>query len=153
MNTLFYRNFAALLFSFFLFSCTAQRNSTPSAIGLVPLQDYRYAMNSLPTDTVYSIYKSEETFNSQFAASSAAVRRPGFDGQWVVAIVLPTETATPLRFERAEVVGKTVNVYAQTCTDAACRNSPAILATIPKVGSALAVRFFINGEQKKAVES
>lgn len=115
------------------------------------LEGYRFKQTDMTADTTYTVYQREETFNSQFAASGDAVRRPGFDGQWVVAILLPAVT-TPLRFERAEMAGRTVNVYAQTCTGTDCSNTPSILATVPKAGNARSVRFFINGERKHEVQ-
>lgn len=55
---------------------------------------------------------------------------------------------------RAEVAGKTVNVYAQNCqrdADSTCEKSAVVMAAIPKVGSARRIQFFVNNQPREIV--
>lgn len=146
-----YKTIPAFLLLLFIVSCTTVRNTSPSPIGLVSLTGYRYTAQPLTADTTYRIYQRQEDFDRQFSASGEVTRQPGFSGQWVVAILLKETPALPLRFERAELNGSAINVYAQPCTGTECDNNPVILATIPRSGSARHVRFFVNGERKREV--
>lgn len=137
-------------FFFIVLSCSTLK-STPSQIGLLPLTGFRYLPENMITDTIYKVYQREEVFSNQFTALEGA-KHPAFDGQWVVAVLLPAAATSSLRFEKAEVVGNTVNVYAQTCTTANCNSDQAVLATIPRVSNARRIQFFINGQSKNAVE-
>jgi hypothetical protein len=69
----------------------------------------------------------------------------------VVAILFKNVVTAPLQFEKAEVAGSIMNVYAVTCTVQTCGSSQAVLATTPKVGSIKSVQFIINGEKKALV--
>ena len=148
------QRFSVLVLStviFLLFACSSSRQASPSRIGLVPLGAYSFQGDDLVMDTVYRIIQNEDLFNAGFSAANASARRPGFDGQMVVAIIMKTAPATPLRFTGADVSGNVVNVYAQPCTGDDCENSRAVLATIPKVGNARTVQFFVNGERKASL--
>jgi hypothetical protein len=142
---------AMLFFTSLLFACSSSRTATSSQIGLLPLESYNYTGESLTADTMYRVIRSEDVFTANFNAADAAARKPGFSGQTVVAILMKA-AATPLKFTRAEVAGRIINVYAQTCSGADCPSRSAVLATIPKVGSARAVQFFINGESKARLD-
>ena len=135
-----------------LFSCSASRKAVPSQIGLLPLDGYSYNYSGTEsvTDTVFRVIQDEAGFNASFQTNYSTVRRPAFNGQTVVAIVMKSMPATPLHFSRAEVVGKAINVYAQPCTT--CNRSNVVAATIPNVGNAQTVRFFINGERKASLK-
>jgi hypothetical protein len=149
-NTIFCVAFVALLLSFF--SCSTVKNTAPTRIGLLPLDNYEYRQER--TDTVYSIVQTDAEFNQKFRSAGGPVRTPAFTGQVVVAILLK-DGSSPLRLEKAEVVGNTVHVYAQTCPKPDCDKMPTPLtcmATIPKVGNAKTVLFFVNGERKSTVE-
>jgi len=142
-----------LLFASVLISCsTAQK--TPSRIGLVPLEFY-VSRQAPPADTSYTVYRSEALFNAAFQPGTAS-RRPDFNGQTAVAIVLPaTPSAMALRFDRAEIVGNTMHVYAQSCTagsDAGCIATPGILATTPRSGNVKSVNFWVNGISRRIVD-
>lgn len=134
------------VFAVVQFACSTTRQTIPSPIGLLPLDGYEYSASTLATDTVYRIIRNEADFDAAFRAASASVRRPAFQGQTVVAFLLKTAPSMPLQFSRAEKQGKVVNVYAQTCSG--CSGGRAVLATIPNVGDARSVRFFVNGELK-----
>ncbi|HEY1021441.1 MAG TPA: hypothetical protein VGE06_03980 [Flavisolibacter sp.] len=134
------------VFAFLQYACSSTRQTVPSPIGLLPLDAYEYSGSILATDTVYRIIRNDADFDAAFQASSASVRRPAFYGQTVVAILLKTTPSVPLQFSRAEKQGKVVNVYAQTCSG--CSSSRVVLATIPNVGDARSVRFFVNGEPR-----
>lgn len=134
-----------------LFSCSASRKAVASQIGLLPLDgySYNYSNSEREADTLFRVIRDEALFNNSFHTSNSTARRPAFSGQTVVAIVMKSTPAIPLRFSRAEVVGKEVNVYTQPCT--ACGNSKVLAATIPNVGNAHTIRFFINGENKASL--
>ncbi len=136
----------------FLFSCGSSRPVLPSQIGLMPLEGYRYryAPGESEPDTLFRVVREEASFNASFEASNATVRRPGFNGQTVIAIVMKSVPATALHFSRAEIVGKEINVYAQPC--ATCTRSNVVAATIPNVGNAQTVRFFVDGVSRASLE-
>ena len=131
-------------------SCGTVRNATPSRIGLLPLGGYQLTAAPVQSDTSYQVVRSDEALRARFTPTAGA-RMPGFNGQMVVAIIFKNPVTTPLQFERAEVRGNTIHVYAVTCTGANCSQDQALLATIPKVGNAAAVQFLINGENKQRV--
>ena len=148
------RNFSCFLSALvvlLLFSCGTVQNQTPSRIGLSPLPNYSPAPGRFTTDTTFSVYKASADFSGDFSPAAAETRRPDFNGQMVVAMVVRNAAQTALQFDRAEVVGKTINVYAQTCRSQDCPAGPALVATIPKVSEATTVRFFINGESRSEV--
>lgn len=140
-----------LSLSLLLFSCGSTRPLVPSQIGLLPLEgySYRYAPGEGEPDTLFRVIRDEALFNASFVASNAGVRRPAFSGQTVVALVMRSVPATALHFSRAAVVGKQINVYAQPC--AACTKSNVVAATIPNVGHAQTVRFYIDGESRASL--
>lgn len=143
--------FVSLSTALFIFlSCGTVHTTTPSRIGLLPLNDYQLTSAPLQSDTSYQVIRSDEAFRGRFS-STAAARVPDFNGQMVVAIVFKNPVTTPLQFEKAEVTGSTINVYAVTCTKANCSQGQALLATIPKVGNAATVQFVINGVNKQRV--
>jgi hypothetical protein len=134
-------------------ACTSSRIKNPSAIGIVPLLQYN-AQNVLPNkDTTYQVIQDAPTFRASFTASSTA-RQPNFDGQMVVVVLTKQLPLQAFRFTRAEVAGKTINVYAQNCqrdTDSSCEKNTVVMAAIPKVGNARSVRFFVNNEPREVV--
>lgn len=138
-----------------LAGCTSVKETTPSRIGLVSLHHYNLKTGSNVTDTVYRVIQNEDAFNSVLEGATPEVKRPDFNGQMVVAILLkPSTEQTPLLFEKAETVRSTMNVYAQTCSPGmqeGCTSANAIVATTPKVGSVKRVEFFINGASKRIV--
>lgn len=137
------------VFALLQYACSSTRQTVASPIGLLPLDAYEYSGSILAADTVYRIIRNDADFDATFKAVSASVRRPAFNGQTVVSILLKTAPSVPLQFSRAENQGKVVNVYAQTCSG--CSNSRAVLATIPNVGDARSIRFFVNGELKTSL--
>ncbi|MDQ3277361.1 MAG: hypothetical protein M3Q06_03485, partial [Bacteroidota bacterium] len=112
---------------------------------------YDFIGSEPAADTVYRVIRSEAVFNEIFRATDASARRPGFSGQTVVAILLKEAPAIPLQFTKAEVAGYIIHVYAQPCSSNNCGSSRVVLATIPNVGSARSVRFFVGGESKAVV--
>ena len=141
---------AFVVLSFLLFSCSTTRHPVPSRIGLLPLDAYNYSGSNLEADTVFRVFRNETVFNATFAATNTAARRPAFQGQTVVAIIMKSAPVTPLHFSRAEVAGKVINIYAQPCTG--CSSSRVVMATIPNVNDARSVQFFINEESKARLE-
>ena len=135
----------------FFSACGTLRETTPSQIGLLPLDSYNLAATTLSADTTYRVIRSEEEFRATATPSDAAARQPAFSGQMVVAILFKNAVTSPLRFDRAELTGSTMNVYASTCTGQNCGSSQAVLATTPRVGSVKRVQFIINGENKTLV--
>lgn len=142
--------FFTIALSAFLLSCGTVRYAAPFQIGLSPLEEYRPTSASMQEDTAFMVFKNEQAFNTSFSSTSASARQPGFNGQMVVTIVFKNAAVTPLRFEKAEVSGNTINVYTVSC-EAGCKSGQALLATIPKVGNASGLQYFVNGEKKKYV--
>lgn len=139
------------LFAAVIFSCGTVRNTTPSRIGILPLESYQLTSGSLPGDTTYKVIRNEEEFRSGFSSGNAAARRPSFDGQMVVAILFKNPVSQPLQFQGAEVTGGTLTLYAVNCTGINCQPSQVVLATTPRVGNVTQARFVVNGEQKAII--
>jgi hypothetical protein len=142
---------AITIFSFavFLFSCSVSRNQTPSRIGLVPLKNYSLANNNTLQDTSYMAIQNEATFANTFTGPE----KLDLYGKTAVAIVLTNPAS--LQFDSAEYSGSNVNVYAQSCSTATqppCVTGKVFLATIPKVGGAKTVHFFINNNKRSSVQ-
>lgn len=143
--------FYFLLITSLLIACSTTMSSAPTPIGLVPLTSYTKINEPNSDDTAYHVIQNEETFAANFRASSADAKKPGFTGQMVVAMLTPQPSL--LQFERAEKVGTRIHVYLRSCTAApACTSSNFFLATIPKVGNARLVQFFVNNEAKATIE-
>lgn len=138
-------------FVLLLAGCEASRPSSPSPIGLVPLLNYS-ATTAAP-DTAYRVVRTDHELNA-LMTPAAGVVRPDFGGQVAVAIVLPEAAGQGLKFLRAEYVGTRVHVYAETCAsgDAGCTANRLVAATVPKVGSARTVAFFVNGTVRNEVK-
>lgn len=137
-----------------LVACGSTRNLTPSVIGIVPLTSYSRINSADISDTTYHVIQNEETFSANFRASSADAKKPGFNGQMVVALLTPQPSL--LQFDRADHSGPRINIYLRTCTPAsslpACNSSNFFLATIPKVGDARSVQFYIDNTSKRIVD-
>jgi len=133
-----------------LLSCASSRNAEPSRIGIMPLAEYKVAATQLTADTAYRVLRSNEDFNATFAPSISNARRPDFNSQIVVALLLK-EANTGLQFSKAEIVEKTVNIYVESCTsstDEGCMKGSVVMATIPKAGNVNKVAFYINGSSR-----
>jgi hypothetical protein len=142
-----------LLVGCFLFSCSASRNQTASAIGLVPLSDYAIVNNNTVDDTTYRVTQSEANFISAVKTISANAKKPSFDGQVVIALF--TKPSSALQFEKSEFTGNRVHVYLRSCIPSSqpdCSSNRLFMATIPKVGNARRVQFFVNNEAKAIVD-
>lgn len=150
MKTAVRNAFFFLLITSLLIACSTTMSSAPSPIGLVPLTSYTKINEPNSNDTAYHVIQNEETFAANFKASSADAKKPGFTGQMVVAMLTPQPSL--LQFEKAETVGTRINVYLRSCTAAAtCTSSNFFLATIPKVGNARSVQFFVNNTGRSIV--
>ena len=147
-------NYAALCFSavVILFgSCASGRNAAPIKIGITHLAQYSLNRDRPVTDTTYKVVTTEGEFNNFFSAPAGSAR-PSFNGQTAIAIML--KEASTLRFGKAEFIGPTINVYAESCnpgTAPDCRQGTLFLATIPKAGNAKRVQFFINGSSRHTI--
>lgn len=136
----------AVISSLIIFiSCSATRNQTPSVIGLVPLQGYSTVGNKSVQDTTYMAIQNEIDFANAFSPMTASVKKPDFNGQIVVALLLKSPAS--MRFQGADFIGSQINIRIQSCKAPAlpdCNTSSLFLATIPKVGSSKRVQFIID---------
>ena len=126
-------------------ACTVNRHITPSSIGLVRLQGFSPAIQTNIQDTMFQVYRNDAEFASAFTASSASTKKPDFNGQMAIAVI--TKAASSIFFDKAEVAGNTVNLYLQSCTPSVqspCQPGNLFLATIPKVGSAKNIAFYVD---------
>jgi hypothetical protein len=138
--------------AFFLLSCSVSRNQTPSRIGLVQLKDYSFVNNNTAQDTSYLAIQNEATFANTFISTSGTGKLDLY-GKTAVAIVL--KNSASLQFDSADYLGVNVNVYAQSCTTSTqsnCSTGNVFLATIPKVGNAKTVHFFIDNRKRGSVQ-
>lgn len=134
-----------------LYSCVSSRNAEPSRIGVLPLLHYSLSNAQLLNDTTYRVSRTSEEFSADFASSISNSRRPDFSSQMVVAVLLKDANRAGLHFDKAEIVGRTINIYMQSCTspnEPTCMTGSLVMATIPKVGNANKVAFFVNGNSR-----
>ena len=132
-------------------ACSVVQSKTPNRIGLVPLGQYSLVNKNLAQDTSYMVIQNEAEFGNTFV-TSAGTHKPDLSGKTAVAIVV--KNASSLQFDSADYVGTRINVYAKTCSpgsNATCNSGNVFLATIPKVGSAKSVQFFINNSSRGTV--
>jgi hypothetical protein len=141
-----------LLFSAcLLFACSASRNQMHSAIGLVPLSNYETVNDDLAEDTAYHVFQNDASFAAVVRATAGDAKKPSFNGQMAVAML--TKLPSLLQFERAEFTGNRIHVYLQSCSTSqpGCSTSKLFLATVPRVGNARSVQFFVNNEPKAPI--
>jgi hypothetical protein len=136
----------AVVSSLFIFiACSVTRNQTPSVVGLVPLQGYSAVGNKTVQDTTYMAIQNENDFANAFSSSTAGVKKPDFNSQIVVALLLKSPAS--MRFQGADYIGSQINIRLQSCnapTLPDCNTSSLFLATIPKVGNGKRVQFIID---------
>ena len=154
MNCLL-KNFAGLAFLGFLTACGAVHKATSTPIGIQPLSNFTLRNENFPSDTVYKVFRSEEQFDAVFAPASPETKKPSFNGQTAFAILFKQASGNnPLRFEKVEISGSTMNVYAVTETPAAGTDGSSgkiRLAATAKSDNVKKVQFFINGESRNQV--
>ena len=92
------------------------------------------------------VLTNQSDFDAAFGITTSGninITYPSFNGQTVVACVAqPTTNKVTIHFEKAEVVGKEINVYCTTSeTGEQLKNAeiPVALATVPKVMNATRV--------------
>jgi hypothetical protein len=145
--------FQISLFCIFLFSaCSTVTTTGIKRVGLVPL--HSYTLKQPPaSDTVFKVINSKDVFDANYALTATATNAivPDFNGQTVVAIILPALSA--VQFDHAEIDGNTMNVYAISCApgNQNCVTNLA-LATTPKSGNVKTVQFIINGVSRFYVD-
>ena len=133
-------------------ACTVSRNSTPSSIGIVPLQGFSARGQISLQDTVLKVYRNDAEFESAFNASPATTKKPDFYGQMAVAVM--TTVSSTMEFVKAETAGNKVNIYLESCTPStqtSCQSGNLFLAAIPKVGSAKTVVLYIDNKNRRTV--
>ena len=138
-----------IIFASVILSCSVSRNQTPSRIGLVPMKNYSLVNNNTVQDTTYMAIQNTTVFSNTFTGPETL----DLYGKTAVAIVLKNPAS--LQFDSADYVGTNVNVYATTCnpaTEPNCSTGQVFLATVPKVGNAKTVHFFINNVRRSSVQ-
>lgn len=117
----------------------------------MPLEHYVPLHGALTADTTYKVIQNDAAFHQAFGlAAGETPRNPSFNTQMVVAILFRDGFGRSLLFERAEFNGPVINIHARSCTGGQGCGIP--VATIPKVGSAKTVRFFIDGNNTGRVD-
>ncbi len=136
-------------------SCNTNKHVSAAAIGLVNLDHYAVKENAdLPYAFNYLVITNQVDFDNTFgitASGAININYPGFKGQAVVAcITRPSNSTMHIRFDKAEVAGKGLNVYCTALSgeEKLKQAAPvAALATVPKVLSVKRIVFFTNGEK------
>ncbi|MBO9659158.1 MAG: hypothetical protein J7527_10075 [Chitinophagaceae bacterium] len=141
--------------------CSASKNTTPSTIGLVRLDNYFIGLNnSLDTGYNYKVITDKATFEKDFkesASSGAAVRKPDFGGQTVVAVIHngPPNQRKEIVMDGAGYNGSQMYVYyhiRETLSSAVTTYLPGLgLATVPKVQQVKKVNFYQDSVLVKTV--
>jgi hypothetical protein len=153
MSKAFLRNFFFLSIGCHLLACSASRNQAPSAIGLVPLSNYETVNDDITEDTTYHVFQNDAGLAAVVRATGTDAKKPSFNGQ--IAVALFTKAPSLLQFERAGFIGDQIHVYIRSCTPSSqpgCNTNKVFLATLPKVGNARSVQFFVNSEAKAIVD-
>ncbi len=137
-------------------SCsTNQHINTASSIGLVNLENYAAKTTAnLSYDLNYMVITNQSDFDASFGIATSGninITYPSFNGQTVVAcIAQPSTNPVTIHFEKAEVIGKEMNVYCTTNKSSEqLKNAtvPVAIATVPKVLNVTKVVFYTNGEK------
>jgi hypothetical protein len=137
-------------------SCsTNQHMNTASSIGLANLENYAAKTTAnLPYDFNYMVITNQSDFDATFGIATSGninITYPSFNGQTVVAcIAQPSTNLVTIHFEKAEVIGKEMNVYCTTSKSSEQLNNatvPVAIATVPKVLNVTKVVFYTNGEK------
>jgi hypothetical protein len=136
-------------------ACNTAKHISASAIGLVNLENYAAkSAIDLPYTYNYMVITNQQDFDNTFGIAKSGninITYPGFTGQTVVACVAqPTTTKVTIRFDKAEVVGKDLNVYCTTTESGEqLKNAiiPVAVTTVPKVLDVKKVVFYTNGEK------
>ncbi|MBN9298724.1 MAG: hypothetical protein J0I41_17080 [Filimonas sp.] len=143
---------------FFLISCRITQ-PIPSSVGVVPLDNYFIKNTSqLIEDVNYIAIRSPDVFYNTFGVAKTMtneVRTPNFSGQFVVAVAMkPTNKDVTIRFSKAELSGRQMNVY-YTVTEnpslLSYKQTPLAVATIPKGESTKEIVFYFKESKIAAV--
>ena len=136
-------------------SCSTNQHISVSQIGLVNLENYAVKSTAdLPYNYNYMVFTNQSDFDATFGIATSGninITYPSFNGQTVVACVAqPSTNKVTIHFDKAEVVGKEMNVYCTTNeTSEQIKNAtiPVAVATVPKVLNITKVVFYTNGEK------
>ena len=135
-------------------SCSSTRTSAPSAIGIMPLTQFTLKSFDQVTDTTWMAFTNQVQFDAVFNSTAPDAKRPDFNAQTVVAMILKSAPSTPMTFEKMEIAGNSLNVYAATCltpTQTNCTQNQVIMAATAKSGNVKRVQFFMNGVAKRTI--
>jgi hypothetical protein len=137
-------------------SCsTNQHINTASSIGLVNLENYAAKSTAdLSYNFNYMVITNQSDFDATFGIATSGninITYPNFNGQTVVAcIAQPSTNQVTIQFDKAEVIGKEMNVYCTTSKSNEQLNNamiPVAIATVPKALNVTRVIFYANGEK------
>ena len=140
-------------------SCTVNKRDTPSAVGVVTLNNY--ALNpgvSLPDTVNYFFITKQNDFDRMFSATKMSMGKitvPNFTSQSVVAILFKTtEKVVSVNINGATISADKLNVN-YTVTDTTSWKSylqvPTVVATVPKSLDVKRVAFYRNNAQEKII--
>lgn len=141
-------------------ACSAGRYSTPSAVGLVPLENYFVPLNNgMDTGYTYKVISSRDEFDKIIRAGSAGgeIRKPDFSGQTIVAVIHNTgpNRRKEIVMDGAAIGGSQMNVYyhvkGTTVSTVTTFNPGLGLATVPKAVSVKQVSFYEDSVLVKTV--
>lgn len=133
-------------------ACGASRYSTPSTVGLVPLENYFVPLNNgMDTGYTYKVISNRDEFDKIIKTGSSAgneIRKPDFNGQTVVAVIHNTgpNRRKDIVMDGAAIGGSQMNVYYHvkgTAVSTVTTFNPGLgLATVPKASSVKQVSFY-----------
>jgi hypothetical protein len=120
----------------------------------MPLAQYNLKSFDQVTDTTWMAFTNQAQFDAVFNSMAPDAKKPDFNAQTVVAMILKNAPSTPMAFEKMEIAGNTLNVYAATCltpTQTNCTQNQVIMAATAKSGNVKRVQFFMNGVSKRTI--
>jgi hypothetical protein len=141
-------------------ACSTGRYSTPSPVGLVPLENYYVPLNNgMDTGYTYKVISSQAELDKTIKTSStnSELRKPDFSGQTVVAVIHNTgpNRRKNIVMDGAAIGGAQMNVYYHvkgTVVSTVTTFNPGLgLATVPKASSVKQVSFYEDSVLVKTV--
>jgi hypothetical protein len=149
------------IFFLLIFSCACSsvRQTTPSAIGFITLNNYVLHPDFLVKDDFQYIFMGNaEEFHKRFSmtkSSPVSIIVPDFSSQSVVAILLkPTEKVVTVHISKAEIEGNELKIFynlSDTTSRKTYAQTPMVVATVPKSASVKQVSFFRGSSKEKTI--
>lgn len=141
-----------------LAACSANRHTSASRIGMVPLNNY-FVKNTvaLPDEYNYKVSVSQADFDQAFgiaATMNNTITKPDFSGQVVVAVMgKPSSVQQEIGFESAALGNGDLNIYykVKKGSEQSYTSTALALAAVPKSTSVKKANFYQDSVLVKTI--